>query len=210
MRSCERRHKNSYFKRKLYGGYKSSLREGCRRNPGIPSGGAGASGPGHVVRQYCAAVPAPAPAQNLRPYPTRRERAERMWGCAVHEPGPPDLRAQHQQVPLSHRAKRVPCTPRDRVWVPGGGATTRRDPCPGGSMLVLARLEGKPGYAAYAQVPPLMGKTVNTLAGPCQPGHARRPRATLHSEGARKELSAAAPSLNQGLPTCALNTKRCT
>ena len=82
-------------------------------------------------------------------------------------------------------------------------------PLPGGSMLVLESLQGEPGCAAYDQVPPLMGKTANTLAGPCQLPRARRPRVTLHSQAARRELSAAASSLNQVLPTCALNPKGC-
>ena len=82
-------------------------------------------------------------------------------------------------------------------------------PCPAAPCSVLESLQGEPGCAAYDQVPPLMGKTANTLAGPCQLRRARRPRVTLHSQAARRELSAAAPSLNQVLPTCALNPKGC-
>ena len=147
----------------------------------------GAPTHGEDGQHTCGPVPARARAQASGDTTLRGRAQGTLGGCAITEPGPPDLRAQHQKVHVSHGAKCMPWNPRDGVWLPGRSVTPRRDPLPGGSKLALERLEGKPGGVAYSQMPPLVGKSASTLAGPSQLRRARSPGATPTLSGARAE-----------------------
>ena len=135
----------------------------------------------------------------LRRHHPQRGRAESFAGCAVTEPGPPGLHAQRQTVPMSHSTHAVRSNPTDPLPSPGGHVAIPRGTLPRAPTLGLVGLTRNPGHAAYAQVPPVVGHTGNTLAWLPRLRRARRPQARTPPAGPAPRTLGTAPAPTHGL-----------
>ena len=125
----------------------------------------------------------PAASAALRRQHPQRGRAESFAGRALTEPGPPGLHAQRQTVPMSHSTHAVRSNPTDPLPSPGGHVAIPRGTLPRAPTLGLVGLTRNPGHAAYAQVPPVVGHTGNTLAWLPRLRRASRPQARTPPAG---------------------------